>query len=628
MNATQLKQKEEREERLQIAAKAVSDRTMTYDEAAQCYDLPKSSICDRIKGKYKSNVVGAPRKMSSMTEMAIVEILQFSSDIGFGLNRYDVLSIVENYLKESKQTELFENNKPSKKWYKGFMKKYADQIRTRKASSMQSIRATASQPKLIDNWFRQVTEAYANNDLERKPLHIFNCDESGLQLDQGKVEIICRKGVKRPKKLGPSNEKKMTTILTCCDAAGNYLPHQIIYKGKYLMQDWCKGGAKNVYYNTSESGWMEAEQFIEWFKTVFLSHANKLEGTKLLFLDGHASHISLELKKLAIANNIILWRLPAHTSHFLQPLDVGVFKTIKAEWKKIVELYLIRNKFKSLTNKQFPAMFKDLIEKKGFKEQNARSGFRSTGLFPLDRSKITDEHTAIGAIYQAVENDEIESLFIEEPSRTVLGNISNTPKTPKTPHSRKQPCREDVLKMFEEASRDLKTDMRKSMLTQVKTHLTPLSNREKSERIKRTANYNMTEAESKAIEEAEQAAKKKKLEELAANKLAREQKKILNASQKAENAQKREEKKIQKQSQPAKTVSKRGRKPKNIPVDQSQALDSQALDLERICFNCGSHWLNSSDNQWIACERCPNWSCVSCVDGYYPTMEFIWDVHV
>ena len=65
-----------------------------------------------------------------------------------------------------------------------------------------------------------------------KPLHVLNCDESGVQLDQGKVEIICRKGTKRPTKLGPSNDKKMTTILTCCDAAGNYLPHQVIYKGK------------------------------------------------------------------------------------------------------------------------------------------------------------------------------------------------------------------------------------------------------------------------------------------------------------------------------------------------------------------------------------------------------------
>ena len=194
MNVAKLKQKEEREERLQLAAKAVSDRKMTYDEAADCYNLPKSSICDRVKGKYQSNIVGAPWKMSFMTELAIVEILQYSSDIGFGLNRDDVLSIVENYLKESNQMHLFKNKKPTKKWYKGFMKKYADEIRPRKASSMQSIRATASQPKVIDNWFKLVAEAYAKNNLEGKPLNVFNCDESGVQLDQGKVEIICRKG--------------------------------------------------------------------------------------------------------------------------------------------------------------------------------------------------------------------------------------------------------------------------------------------------------------------------------------------------------------------------------------------------------------------------------------------------
>ena len=64
---------------------------------------------------------------------------------------------------------------------------------------------------------------------------------------------------------------------------------------------------------------------------------------------------------------MILFRLPAHTSHFLQPLDVGVFKTVKAEWKRIIETYLVRNSYSSLSNRQFPAMIKDLIANKGFK---------------------------------------------------------------------------------------------------------------------------------------------------------------------------------------------------------------------------------------------------------------------
>jgi hypothetical protein len=45
----------------------------------------------------------------------------------------------------------------------------------------------------------------------------------------------------------------------------------------------------------------------------------------LLLLDGHKSHTSVGLVDWAITRNIILFVLPACTSHFLQPLDVDCY---------------------------------------------------------------------------------------------------------------------------------------------------------------------------------------------------------------------------------------------------------------------------------------------------------------
>lgn len=223
----------EKESRIQRAVKAVNERRMSYEEASHCYNVPKSTIHDRAKGKYKAAAAGAPRKLSQSVELIIVDLLKFMSEIGFGLKKGDVLIVVENYLRESKQTNLFKGGIPTKKWYNGFIKKYENEISIRKASGMQAVRAVATQPKIIDNWFEQLSEIYRKNNLNDKPMHVLNCDESGYQFDQGSVEIICRRGIKNPKKLAPTNEKQMTTVLTCCDAYGNYLPHQIIYKGKH-----------------------------------------------------------------------------------------------------------------------------------------------------------------------------------------------------------------------------------------------------------------------------------------------------------------------------------------------------------------------------------------------------------
>ena len=79
---------------------------------------------------------------------------------------------------------------------------------------------------------------------------------------------------------------------------------------------------------------MEKVQSIRWFQKVFLIHTSHLIGKKILFLDGHASHVTMELIDKAIKNDVELLCLPAHTSHVLQPLDVGVFSVVKATWKK------------------------------------------------------------------------------------------------------------------------------------------------------------------------------------------------------------------------------------------------------------------------------------------------------
>ena len=110
----------------------------------------------------------------------------------------------------------------------------------------------------------------------------------------------------------------MYTVLACCDAFGNYFPPSVIYQSKHLYKSWCLGGPDGTTYDTSESGWMEGAQFKRWFEKVFISHCQKLEGHKILFLDGHASHITIELIELAKVNNIILLKLPAHTTQMTQ----------------------------------------------------------------------------------------------------------------------------------------------------------------------------------------------------------------------------------------------------------------------------------------------------------------------
>ena len=137
----------------------------------------------------------------------------------------------------------------------------------------------------------------------------------------------------------------------------------------------------------------------------------------LLLQDGHASHISIDLIELARANNISLLCLPAHTTHILQPLDVGVFKSFKSYFSKACSKYLAKNPGVVITTDKLAALVAEAWPN-AFSAVNIMSGFKKTGVYPLNPGEVNDRQLA--------------------PSKALLcpktGNVDNAKTTP-TPGS-------------------------------------------------------------------------------------------------------------------------------------------------------------------------------------------------
>ncbi|XP_066540082.1 uncharacterized protein [Hoplias malabaricus] len=79
-------------------------------------------------------------------------------------------------------------------------------------------------------------------------------------------------------------------------------------------------------------GTSTGDLFQRWFEH-FLRHARK-ERPLLLNFDGHKSHLAPEVIEAAKREDVLLC-LPPHCSHVLQPLDVGFFGLLKAEFAKV-----------------------------------------------------------------------------------------------------------------------------------------------------------------------------------------------------------------------------------------------------------------------------------------------------
>ena len=90
----------------------------------------------------------------------------------------------------------------------------------------------------------------------------------------------------------------------------------------------------------SETGWTNDFICVEWFKKTFIPFVtarNPLNLPILLILDGHGSHLTDEMVELALKHNIHLYQLPPHTTHKLQPLDVGIFGHVQRKWQDRVD---------------------------------------------------------------------------------------------------------------------------------------------------------------------------------------------------------------------------------------------------------------------------------------------------
>lgn len=85
---------------------------------------------------------------------------------------------------------------------------------------------------------------------------------------------------------------------------------------------------------SSPSGWTNNELGLAWLEQVFDRYTKEKAGNRhrLLLLDGHGSHLTLEFLESCGANRILLAVLPPHSINTLQSLDVVMFKSLPSAY--------------------------------------------------------------------------------------------------------------------------------------------------------------------------------------------------------------------------------------------------------------------------------------------------------
>ena len=127
---------------------------------------------------------------------------------------------------------------------------------------------------------------------------------------------------------------------------------------------------------------------LKWFHQMFEAETHEKANGKLhlLICDGHDSHITSSWIAHCMNNNIIFMVLPPHSSHLTQPLDVGVFKSLKTFMASAIE---------PLVGTELPRIMKAewllayvTAHDGAFSIRNIEGGFHGTRIIPLDPFKV------------------------------------------------------------------------------------------------------------------------------------------------------------------------------------------------------------------------------------------------
>jgi hypothetical protein len=140
------REKKYTEKDIELAIKLYRSSNLSIASCGREFNVPRNTLHRRLSGK-SGPTLGKNTILSSTVEKIFADTFRTMSDMGFGLSKTEVTTVVNEYLTVSKQTHFFNENGPGCLDYKN-------------ASCIEANRAQAFDSIKFDKWFKNLKEIY------------------------------------------------------------------------------------------------------------------------------------------------------------------------------------------------------------------------------------------------------------------------------------------------------------------------------------------------------------------------------------------------------------------------------------------------------------------------------------
>ena len=201
--------------------------------------------------------------------------------------------------------------------------------------------------------------------------------------------IVGKRGMKGSSQIARGERGQQQTVVMGTNAAGDFIPPMIIYKGTRMLPELEKDIPPATTVRLSDSGYANKDLFLEWLEH-FYKHVKERDDKTLLVLNRHGSYtLNLGVLLHTAEHGVEIVSMPPHTSHYLQPRHKVHFKLLNEHNKEAVCIHLRNNPGCGIGRADFPKLFRTTYFKVAT-ISNSVNSFRSIGLYPLNINEIPD----------------------------------------------------------------------------------------------------------------------------------------------------------------------------------------------------------------------------------------------
>ena len=209
------------------ALKALEQKECGYLKAAHMYNVPKSTLERRFKGKNKI-AKGANKTMGSRVTVLPSELesklrdhILLMEECLFGLTYTDVRRMAYELAVRNGLPNNFKDGIAGYHWLYGFFRRFPE-LSLRKPENTSIHRSRSFNKTNVEKFYKLYESIMAKHNFP--PQLIYNCDEKGVStVPNAPPKIIGKVGKKQVGTMGSAERGTNTTVLVCGNAVGDFI---------------------------------------------------------------------------------------------------------------------------------------------------------------------------------------------------------------------------------------------------------------------------------------------------------------------------------------------------------------------------------------------------------------------